>query len=53
MLEGKLSVLKLTAADEDDDSITFEIADSVTGVTVNQIGHILYLPDITKPLALR
>ncbi|XP_055859998.1 uncharacterized protein LOC106058961 isoform X2 [Biomphalaria glabrata] len=53
VLEGKLSVLKLTTADEDDDSITFEIADSVTGVTVNQSGHILYLPDITKPLALR
>ncbi|KAH9523898.1 hypothetical protein Btru_047351 [Bulinus truncatus] len=51
--QGQTSVLKIIAHDEDNDSVTFELANNVTGISINQTGHIRFTPDLTKPIMLR
>ncbi|KAI8767258.1 mucin protein, partial [Biomphalaria glabrata] len=51
--QGRTAILKLIATDKDNDAITFEIVDNVVGVSINQTGHIQYLPNVSLPIMLR
>ncbi|KAH9523896.1 hypothetical protein Btru_047344, partial [Bulinus truncatus] len=51
--QGQKSILRVIAQDVDNDLISFEVVDNVTGVIINQTGHIHLMPDLTKPILLR
>ncbi|KAK6970572.1 mucin-like protein [Biomphalaria glabrata] len=53
VMEGVPSFLAIIANDKDNDSVTLELADNATGVSINQSGYVHIMPNLTNPILLR